>query len=321
MLRTIHPCSRSSGIALVLVLWVTVILTVMAGSFSLDMRREIDLVRNSRERTEAGPLAEAGIYYAMLRLSETDAQRKWRSDGSVYQFLFAGARIRVSIHDEAGKFDLNTVPNTLLISLLEKVGLDPEVPAKLVDAIIDWRDADDFRSVNGAEKDDYEAAGLNYGPRNQPFQTVQELRLVLGITGEIYNKLEPMVTVYNTSGGIDPSASPPEVLRAMPGVNQEIIDTYLEQRVANATNNLPPPPFPVQIPNLQFSQANGSAYSVYSEALIPDGRRAVISAVMKKGNDPRNPFVFLDWKPRFPGKDSLFADTVVLIGQAGREEY
>lgn len=313
--------SRSSGVALVLVLWVLVILTIMAASFSLNMRREINLVRNARERSIAAPLAEAGIYYAMNRLIQTDARKLWRSDGSVYEFLFAGARIRVSIHDEAGKFDLNLIPDTLLISLLERIGPDPDEAARLADAIIDWRDADDFRRVNGAEKEEYQEAGLDYGPRNRPFQTIQELRLVLGIGLDLYRKLEPVVTVYNDSRGIDPGKSPAAVLRALPGVTEEIIETYLEDRAQSAAKNLPPPPFPVPVQNLTFSQARGTTFSVTSEALLPEGERAVVSAVIRKANNPGTPFAFLEWKTRFPGPDSLFGESVVVAGQAGTDRF
>jgi general secretion pathway protein K len=309
--------SRTSGIALVLVLWVLVMLTVMAGSFSLNMRREIDLVRNARERSVAGPLAEAGIYYAMNRLLKTDIQKQWRSDGSVYEFLFGGARIRISIHDEAGKFDLNNAPDASLISLIESAGFSNEEAAGLVDAIIDWRDSDDLRQPNGAEQGEYQEAGQDYGPRNQPFQSIRELRRVLGISGDLYRKLEPMVTVYNELKGIDPSKSPEVVLRALPSVTEEIIDAYLEERAAAAANALPPPPFPVPVQNSGFTLANGTTYSVDSEALFPDGRRALISAVIKKSNTARAPFVFLEWETRFPGKNSLFRESVVVVGQAG----
>lgn len=303
---------------MVLVLWVIVLLTVMAASFSLNMRRQIDLVRNAKERSVAGPVAEAGIYYAMLRLMQTDIEKKWRGDGSVYEFLFAGARVRVSIYDEAGKFDLNNAPDSILVSLIENIGLSYEEAEGIVDSIVDWRDPDDFRRANGAEQGEYEDAGLNFGPRNQPFQTIQELQLVLGISGEIYRKLKPIMTVYSGLKGIDPSTSSKEVLRALPDVTEEIIDVYLEERAVNAENNLPPPRFPVQINGLELAKGNGGTFSVYSEALFPDGRQAVISAVIQKATDGQAPFVFLDWKQQFPGEDSLFGESVVVFGQGDK---
>ena len=262
-----------------------------------------------------GPVAEAGIYYAMLRLIANDPKTQWRSDGSVYELPFSGARVRVRSHDEAGKFDLNTVPDTVLINLMENIGLSYEDAAALVDVIIDWRDSDDFRRVNGAEEAEYRDAGLDYGPRNKDFQSMQELRLVLGVSRDLYRKLEPMVTVYNGSKGIDPTKSPREVLYALPGITDNIIETYLEDRAASADNSLPPPVFPVSVENMEFTNANGTTFSIESEARFPDGRQATISAVIKKSNGDRMPFEFLEWNTRFPGENSLFDESVIVVGQ------
>ncbi len=305
---------------MVLVLWVIVILTVMAASFSLDMRREIDLVRNARESVLAGSVADAGIYYAMLRLIDTNNEKKWRTDGSVYEFLFAGARVRVSINDEAGKFNPNNIPEAILIRLLQR--LDPSNDeAGLADGILDWIDPDEFRRPQGAEKEQYLEAGLNYGPRNQPFRTIQELQLVLGVSGDLYRKLESIMTVYNGSQGIDPSKAPVAVLRALPDVTEEIIDIYLEERVANAVQNLPSPQFPVTVQELQFVAAEGTTFRVHSEALLPDGQRAGISAVIKKASNLGTPFMFLEWKKKFPAAGSLFGQSVVVVNQNGTDKF
>lgn len=311
--------ANSNGVALVLVLWVIVMLTVMAASFSLNMRREINLVGYARASATAGSVAEAGIYYAMLRLLETDIQKKWRSDGSVYEFYFAGARVRVRVFDEAGKFNLNYLSETLAHHLLQSLGTEVE-EAGIADAILDWVDSDEFKRPSGAEADEYLAAGLDYGPRNQPFRSIQELQLVLGVSGDLYRKLEPMVTVYTLSSGMDPTTASEKVLRILPGVTEEIIDIYLEERTNNALNNLPPPQFPVQIPDVEFTSADGNTFDVYSEALFPDGRRAAISTVIRKTTNSDKPFKFLEWKRIFPGKDSLFGESVVVVGQAGVDQ-
>jgi general secretion pathway protein K len=46
----------------------------------------------------------------------------------------------------------------------------------LVDAILDWRDEDDLHLVNGAEDPDYKAAGLPYGAKDGPFDSLEELQ-------------------------------------------------------------------------------------------------------------------------------------------------
>ena len=104
----------------------------------------------------------------------------------------------------------------------------------LVDAVADWRDKNDLRRLNGAEESDYRAAGLPLGPKNAPFQTVEELRQMIGVTPEVYRLLVPALTVYSGQPGIDLSTAPREALMAIPGVEHDEIEPFLEVRRAIA---------------------------------------------------------------------------------------
>ena len=54
--------------------------------------------------------------------------------------------------DETAKIDLNAAGEVLLRGLFTSVGgADPDLALRLVDAVMDWRDADDLRRPNGAE--------------------------------------------------------------------------------------------------------------------------------------------------------------------------
>ena len=66
----------------------------------------------------------------------------------------------------------------------------------LAAAVADFRDPDDQRRVNGAENKQYRSAGLGWGPKNAPFQSIDELQQVLGITREIYRQVADNITVY-----------------------------------------------------------------------------------------------------------------------------
>ena len=110
--------------------------------------------------------------------------------GSRTRGATATSQIVASAVDESAKIDLNAAPETLLKGLIEKVGgADPEATARIVDAIQDWRDADDLRRPNGAEEADYKMAGLQQKPANMPFETVSELARVLGMTPAIYARV------------------------------------------------------------------------------------------------------------------------------------
>ncbi len=56
------------GLALVVVLWVLVLLSVMAASFTYATRTEVNLTRNLIEAAEAEALADAGVYQAIYAL-------------------------------------------------------------------------------------------------------------------------------------------------------------------------------------------------------------------------------------------------------------
>ena len=107
-----------AGVAMVLVLWMIVLLTIMAASFSQSMRRDTSLVRNLKERAQASALADAGIHYAMLMLINPDPLLRWRGDGTVYTIKMAKAQIRVKLYDEVGKINVNFAKQELLQSLM-----------------------------------------------------------------------------------------------------------------------------------------------------------------------------------------------------------
>ena len=87
----------------------------------------------------------------------------------------------------------------------------------VVDAILDWRDADDLTQLNGAEDGDYESAGMAYGARDDLFKSREELRQVLGMTVDLYQQLAPHVTVDNDTGQIDRQFASAAVLAATRG--------------------------------------------------------------------------------------------------------
>jgi len=66
----------------------------------------------------------------------------------------------------------------LLKGLMTQAPVDAEQQTRLVSAILDWRDEDDLVHIEGAEKTEYEDAGLSHQPRNKPFQSIEELQLV-----------------------------------------------------------------------------------------------------------------------------------------------
>jgi len=300
--------SRQDGVALVLVLWIVVLLTIMASSFSLSIRRNTELVRNAKDQAQALALAEGGLHYAMMMLSLSDPVQRWRVDGSIYEMYLAGARIRIQLYDESGKFDINNTKDDQWHLLLERVGLEPEEALGVTDAILDWVDSDSFRRLNGAEKDEYEDEGLDYGPRNGPFRSIEELQLVLGVSAKLYAALEPLITVNSKQPAVDPSKASKEALLSLPGADEAIIEEYLAARAESALNKTPPPPLPAIL--AQQSSGSTGTYRARVEARLADGFTAgLIATLTQEETDSEAPFGVIDWQTLVVAGDSLFART------------
>jgi len=286
---------RQDGVALVLVLWAITLLAVIAGNFAFSMRGEAQIARNLVSSVKVRALAEAGVQRAWLELMKppTDSLR-WQANGVAHDFSFQEGTIRVVLEDESGKIDLNSASDALLKGLFISVGLSEEASVGLLDAVLDWRDSDTLRRLHGAEAEDYRQAGKNYGPSDAPFETIDELQRVLGVTPELYRKLAPALTVYSRQPGVNTTVASREVLLAIPGVNPAMVDQYLAQRHDMLASDQKPLPFP-GVGAFASVSAGVPVYTVRSEAVLPDGTAYVRSAIVRLAQDPRRPVTVLGW--------------------------
>lgn len=319
------------GFALLTVLWLTMLLAIIAASFTTTARTEIQFGRNAVDKARAEALAEAGVSLAVLALLEPDPAARWRTDGTTYAFAFAGGEIHVSIQDEAGKVDLNFASDELLHAAFVAAGVGEEQAGMLVDAVADFRDEDDLRSLAGAEDADYAAAGLPYGAKDAPFDAVDELQQVLGVTPQLYRRVAPLLTVFSWQDGLDPLTARPELLEALPGITPGQVEQLLAARADLAGGpgaNLGPlarlggqarperegplagredddglmgDPFAIVEPLIEglegfLSGYGEESYTVRAEARSEGGAVFVREAILSLTGAPGQPFFVHDWK-------------------------
>jgi general secretion pathway protein K len=230
---------RQRGIALVLVLWVLSLLTVIALGLTTTQRTETALARNQIDSARFRASADAVINLVLLDLLstplETDLEvQPWEPNGVPRELLFDGERFEVVLFNEASRVDLNQATKQQLAALIEVAvggtGEDPVMIDAVADAILDWRDPDDLTQLNGAEDGDYDAAGLPYGAADVPFRSVEELRLVLGMTPALYARLADDLTVETGSSSVAEQFASAAVLAAMRGVTLEDAQLLVEER-------------------------------------------------------------------------------------------
>lgn len=293
---------HQAGLALVLVIWILSLLTIMAGSFALTMRRETTVISAVKDSAETLAAAESGVIVARQMLMSSDPEKQWKADGTLYQVFFEDAEIRVRVMSERGKIDINKADEGLLTKLIQSLSLEMDQQQALVSAIMDWRDSDDLIHINGAEKDEYADAGLSYQPFNREFQFIEELQLVLGMNSEFYRKLLPLITVHSGAAQVDMQLASEEVRAVLSGsefgsgegdlpiADQFSEEALLEQPASNNAKTLA-----------------GGAFSVISEARLRGDNAAGIKVIIKNNANQASLFQILDWR-RTDQTTSLFSD-------------
>lgn len=232
--------SGDRGIAIVMVLWVLAILITLALSFAYISRTDLSTSANVKELVKSNMIAEAGINQAVVELlhrraNPTDEER-WKIDGVFRKTDFADGSYKVRIVSEHGKVDLNAADDILLKGLLNALGIDNDTQDIIVDSIQDWKDPDELVRLHGAESDYYMSLPHPYKSKNAPFDSIEELLLVRGVTPEIFygnaatKGLKDFVTIYNRSLTININTAPKEVLMALPNVTEDIANQIIERR-------------------------------------------------------------------------------------------
>jgi general secretion pathway protein K len=301
-----------SGLALVIVIWVLSLLTIMAGSFALTMRRETTVISALRDNAEILSVAETGLTIAQQMLFLEDKDKRWLADGSIYQLQYQGAEIRVRSFSEQGKIDINKANEALLMKMMESTSEEQETQEKLVGAIIDWRDNDDQVGINGAEKQQYEDAGLAYQPANKEFQLIEEIQMVLGMNDTIFLQIKPLITVYSGEEKVDLDVASKEVLQVVTASDLDVPDD-LKQQKQDSSEKLSSDTESTELEQTGAEKSPGndtnSVYTIISQARFNADTEVGVRVIIKKAVDINQAasFQVLDYQQIYQGV-SLFSD-------------
>jgi general secretion pathway protein K len=277
--------SRQRGVALLLVLWACTLLAILLGGYAALARTEGLQARYQFAQTQAHYAAEAGIMRAFYGLQDPLIPNRWIGDGRIYTFQFGEASIKVSAISEGGKVDLNSATPEVLQGLFQAAGMQPAQAQALAGKVVDWRGASLTPADISTRRAAYAAAGLDYGPRNGPFASIEELQQVLGMTPEIYRVVAPAITIWSGNATPDPNTAPPLALAAIPGMTPQQQSALQAARLTNAND-----------PSMVLN--SGTTHSIRSEATLADGTHAVLRATMRMqtGQAGAQPYAVLRWQ-------------------------
>ena len=195
------------GFALVVVLWTIALLALLTSTLLADARTEAKLTLNRRDEAIGVAAADAAISATIL-----DLLRPGLAAGAPRRV--GPATVSVSLENLSGRMNPNIVSALMLNALIQRLGVSQQAAEALAAAIVDWRTPGLNPSPHGAKAAAYRAAGLSYGPPGRPFEHLDELGAVLGMTPSLLAALTPHLTLWSTTDP-DPAYADAMVLDAL----------------------------------------------------------------------------------------------------------
>lgn len=232
------------GATIIAAMLIVALVTILSTHLIERQERWYRQVKLESDRLQATALANAAIDYGRAVLAD-DERRDTSQAGQqpsdhrdeawarpLPPMSVEGGVLGGQIEDLQGKLNLNdlatagtdplkipTSPVAAIARLWQQLDLD----MKLLDALIDWQDADsDMRFPGGAEDQYYLALADPYRAANGPLSSLEELLRIRNFNTEIVERLRPHVTVLPAGTSLNVNTASAEVLSAsIPGLALE----------------------------------------------------------------------------------------------------
>ncbi len=204
---------RDRGFALLIVLWSLALLAMLGTQVTALGRGETLLASNLRAGARAEAAADGAFHEALFHVLDS-SPRRWLADGVPRSLPISGGIARIRVANEQAKVNPNSASAALLQSLMVVVGAEPAQAAAIAAAMLAWRAGSLVAGQGAAGEAQYRAAGRAYGPPATPFESLDELGLVLGMTPDLLARLRPELSLY-AGGTPDRTYASATVLRAL----------------------------------------------------------------------------------------------------------
>jgi general secretion pathway protein K len=303
------PSRTNEGFALIISLWVLVLLSVLAMSFSFFTREEAMGARNFKEETRA--------YYAALSAHEDALDYLSGDKDLIVDYLDENGNlladserpgiaakkedgdfeVEVAISDEESRLNINTCTPEIFRRALEYSGVPDDEINGISDSVLDWKDPDDAHHMMGAESDYYEGLPNPYKAKNGLFDSVEELLLVKGFKRDYLYKggkdRKPLAQLFTVYGdGINVNTASKELFEIL-GIDSPTIDKTIEDRKLVGGLKLVPPSFAIAGVALRAS----THFRVEVSARPLNGKEKVkITSVLERTAQNPKKFRILYWR-------------------------
>ena len=287
-------------------MWALSILMVLSLVFGAAISGHVKTTRNAIDNARAEALADAGAELSVLDLSgwrdRTVREARFPRDGRpVRCSLGNGDWLTIAVEDEVGKVDLNAADERLIGAALLAAGVAEREAAALAQRILDYRDTDDARQPDGAETAEYRDAGRP-GPKNWPFETIEEVEQVLGAAPGLAEALRPYATVYSAQVAIDANLASRRLVAAL---SDGLAAQSAFDAAGSTIGDMSQRPGRTQV-----TGAGGRAFRIVSQARTAQGAVFVREALVEFVANRPGAYLFRRWRKGLANDSGLVEESV-----------
>ncbi|MBN2453428.1 MAG: general secretion pathway protein GspK [Candidatus Omnitrophica bacterium] len=225
----------AKGSILIIVLWSLFFLAMLAVAVNSYVWPRLEVSSRLLGKAKMRYIASAGIRRAILEIKNDSTETydslhdTWSDNDEAFKEVpfgggtFSAVRItpadkskpEYGLTDEESKININKAPASVLQNLLkQEAGVADDDASAIADSILDWRDSDDALHKDGHESDYYEGLNEHYECKNGDFESLEELLLVYGMTRDIFDKIQDIITIYG-EGSVNVNTAGLRVLMAI----------------------------------------------------------------------------------------------------------
>ena len=218
-MRSMTSSKRERGSVLIMALLVVALVAAFAIKASRDYQLSLARAEGRWHGTQAQAYLAGAERLAIFFLEQDDTSidsllEDWAQP--IPPFPIEGGMLMAEIVDASARLNLNDLSSAFaedkavtdparynenqrrfirLLQSFEAYPLPLEDATGILEALVDWVDPDPQPSgFNGAERDYYQSLDPPYLPANRPFSSVEELRLVRGMTPRLMHLLRPYLS-------------------------------------------------------------------------------------------------------------------------------
>jgi hypothetical protein len=213
---------KAGGAAIMLALWALFLLSALVIAWALDINSRLAISSEGTRMLKAEAVACSGAEVALHPSTKPGSP-------NLNGQLDNGASYHARLTGEGGRIDLNWVARPenveILRRYLENKGIDLNERDTMIDSLLDWvQPGTGLHRLNAPEESD------DYHPAHASLTRVDELKKVAGWAEFTSVPGWDDDFTVNTMQGVDLQWASHDVLLALPGMTNEIVDRFLQLR-------------------------------------------------------------------------------------------